>query len=134
MEIAIIGVVYWSQYTVDEKHTNDFSRDDLYYLREGAIGGVSALAGLAISSVLTIIHGKKESLGIFLSSLFIFLSAVVVSYLSVVFNQVWSLTWMSAWLVAAIVELVINQSIVMCIASAIFKPKEARQVHAPSKV
>jgi len=82
----MIGVVYWSQYTVTESHTNDFSLDDLEYLREGAIGVVSALAGLSISSVLTIIHGKKESLGIALSCLFILLSTVVSGYLSIVFN------------------------------------------------
>ena len=121
MEITMIGVVYYSQYEVSESHTNDFSLDELELIREVGIGSFAAAAGISISCVLTIIHGKKESSGIFLSSLFVLVNTVITCYLSVIFNEIWSLTWMVSWLIAAMAELIIGQTILMVVAGAIFK-------------
>jgi len=117
----MIGVVYYSQYEVSESHTNDFSLDELELIREVGIGSFAAAAGISISCVLTIIHGKKESSGIFLSSLFVLVNTVITCYLSVIFNEIWSLTWMVSWLIAAMAELIIGQTILMVVAGAIFK-------------
>lgn len=122
LEIALTGASYWSQYGVRESYEGEFTMEDLSPLRECAIGAVCAFAGLAISSVITIIHAKKAAGGIALSIVFIVLSSVIIIYMAAVFNKVWSMTWMFSYLVCAIIEVTVGQAVLMCIAAAIFKP------------
>ena len=117
------GACYWTQYETDENFENEFALDNIDWMREGGIGGACALAGIFISAFLTIIHGKASSLGIFISSLFVIVSTAIVCYLSAVFNQIWSLTWMFSWLISALAEILLGQTILMCIAASVFKIK-----------
>ena len=123
MEIAMTGACYWTQYETGENFENEFALDNIDWMREGGIGGACALAGIFISAFLTIIHGKASSLGIFISSLFVIVSTAIVCYLSAVFNQIWSLTWMFSWLISALAEILLGQTILMCIAASVFKIK-----------
>jgi len=121
MEMALVGGAYYTQYAVTEETDDEFEITDASWWREPAVGGVCSFAGLAMASIIAIVHAKIPVLGWMLSILTILISSTIVIYMSFVFVQLWSLVWMFGWLCCAAIDIFAGHIVVMWITHSIFK-------------
>ena len=120
MEVMLTGIAYLAYFDVSDYEVSDFTFDPA---REFSIGLISAFAGLLLSLTLVSVfknhytYGKIFTLGI------VTVSTVMSVFMSLYFNKTWSLTWLCSFVICAAFDLVINQMLIMCLASSLFSTK-----------
>jgi hypothetical protein len=118
-EMTMIGIGYWISQDVSESYTSEDTIEDLQLGRDFPIACAVVLTTLFLTSTFSIAHIRIPTIGYIASITYIGICGVLTLYMSATFNRNWSILWMGTFLAASVLELLVSQTAMMFLVSAL---------------
>ena len=99
----------------------DAQSETLSYKRELGIAAAGVSIAFVFSALFVGLHRLNSQVVTAINVIVLVLCTILIVYMSILFNTNWSLTWLAAFMVSGAAEIILFQTLLWPIVSAIFK-------------